>query len=136
MPTTTSSFRLFLINSNDKQSKTTQRNTTINKTRRSRMTMGCTQSSSVSNNQRQPAFGNAHQQQQPQSKDYSNVDVVPAGPAPPASPSISSKVALGCGCYWGTEKFVVRGMFVHDFEMYRLITQCDKDSHTTSFLSL
>jgi hypothetical protein len=26
--------------------------------------------------------------------------------APEASPTISNKVALGAGCYWGTEKYV------------------------------
>ena len=30
----------------------------------------------------------------------------PAPPAPIASASLSNKLALGAGCYWGTEKFV------------------------------
>ena len=68
--------------------------------------MGCTQSSSVSNTTSKNQLRSVADETQ---KDFSNFDVVPASPAPPASPSIGSKVALGCGCYWGTEKYVVRG---------------------------
>ena len=34
---------------------------------------------------------------------------VVAGRAPEASGNISDKLALGAGCYWGTEKYVVKG---------------------------
>mmetsp|Transcript_19943 Transcript_19943/g.32196 ORF Transcript_19943/g.32196 Transcript_19943/m.32196 type:complete len:234 (+) Transcript_19943:136-837(+) len=38
----------------------------------------------------------------------SSWNVVRAGPAPEASASISNRLALGAGCYWGTEKYVVK----------------------------
>lgn len=64
--------------------------------------MGCSQSSSVSN-------ATNKELAKPESKDYSNYKLVTAGPAPLASQSIDSKVAFGAGCYWGTEKYIVRG---------------------------
>lgn len=36
------------------------------------------------------------------------VEVVAAGPAPPASTTISHKLALGAGCFWGTEKYILK----------------------------
>ena len=41
-----------------------------------------------------------------------DLSIVPANPAQPASESISSKVAFGAGCYWGTEKFIVKGKWL------------------------
>lgn len=35
--------------------------------------------------------------------------LVPAGPAPLASDNLSSKLALGAGCFWGTQKYIVKG---------------------------
>lgn len=46
------------------------------------------------------------EQEQPRPK------VVKAGPAPEASAKISNKLALGAGCYWGTEKYVKKGEFI------------------------
>ena len=58
------------------------------------LTMGCTQSSTVTN--------------ETLNTSPSSIKVVTAEPATPASSSISNKLALGAGCYWGTEKYVVR----------------------------
>lgn len=52
--------------------------------------MGCSHSDQLRNTE----------QEQPRPK------VVKAGPAPEASAKISNKLALGAGCYWGTEKYV------------------------------
>ena len=35
--------------------------------------------------------------------------LVVAGPAQWASDNISNKVALGAGCFWGTQKYIVKG---------------------------
>jgi hypothetical protein len=56
--------------------------------------MGCSQSNQA-----------ATEQEQPKKK------AVVAGKAPEASGDISNKLALGAGCYWGTEKYIVRGKF-------------------------
>ena len=58
------------------------------------LTMGCTQSSTVTN--------------ETLNTSRSSIKVVTAEAATPASSSISNKLALGAGCYWGTEKYVVR----------------------------
>lgn len=41
-----------------------------------------------------------------QGKSLPNANAVAAAPAPPASGKLSDKLALGAGCYWGTEKYV------------------------------
>ena len=58
--------------------------------------MGCSHSDQLRNTE----------QEQPRPK------VVKAGPAPEASAKISNKLALGAGCYWGTEKYVKKGEFI------------------------
>ncbi|KAL7579628.1 hypothetical protein ACA910_007991 [Epithemia clementina (nom. ined.)] len=40
------------------------------------------------------------------SNDDNNKKTRPAAPAPVAKEGLSNKVALGAGCYWGTEKYV------------------------------
>ena len=54
--------------------------------------MGCSQSNQA-----------ATEQEQPKKR------AVVAGKAPEASSDISNKLALGAGCYWGTEKYIKRG---------------------------
>jgi hypothetical protein len=57
--------------------------------------MGCSHSTSATSVQEQP-----------------QLKAVVAGPAPEASATLSNKLALGAGCYWGTEKYVRKGEFI------------------------
>ena len=45
-------------------------------------------------------------------KSSSSVTIIPAEPAPMGPDDMSNKLALGAGCYWGTEKFVKKSEWV------------------------
>jgi peptide-methionine (S)-S-oxide reductase len=66
-------------------------------------------------------------------KEHPQRKAVPAGPAPEASDNISNKVALGAGCYWGTEKYVRIGTF---FEMTQALCMFHQRFSILTFLCL
>jgi hypothetical protein len=79
--------------------------------------MGCNHSTSATSAQEQPqlkavvAPGPAPEASATLSNKLKRIVLVAPGPAIKASATLSNKLAVGAGCYWGTETYVRAGSY-------------------------